>query len=179
MSGRERLIIGGVALALLVAAFALSLHRFGFQSEAPGASSPQPSQSVVAEGAETVIHYLLSTGRIAKTEVGRAGADLVGKSMGEIQALRPEWRIVSFAPHRIVASKPCPEAVGPGGFLRATDGFVGIYLGEPDGCHRLLEMLPIPLSSLSSMAQEQLQEGVRFRDEQDLPQVLDGLRTSS
>ena len=177
MSGKERLVVGAVAFVLFVAAFGYGVQR---TVVAPGreAAGERRQQTVVSEGAETVIHYLLASGRVAKTEIGRVGSDLVGKSITEVQAARPEWRIVSFARDRIVASLPCPDVLGPGGFVRAEGGFVGIFAGDPQGCHRLLEVTEVAVDSLPEAVREQLDRGVAFHDAEDLPQVLDGLQAT-
>ncbi len=177
MSKRERLIILGVAAVLFVATFGLTFQRFTSVPLPDEPSQPQ-AQTVVRENAETVVHYLMDDGKVAMTEVGSVSDDLVGKGIAEIRHLKPEWSIVSFAGDRIVASRPCPEQTGTVGFIRPVDGNVGIFLGEPEGCHELADVTTIEVAALQESVRTLVEAGISFQDRHDVPQILDGLLSS-
>lgn len=175
MTRNERFLILGVTALLFVLTFGYSFQKFA-RVPLPDEPSQSQAQTVIGENAEAVVHYLLSDGQVAKTEVGTVTSELVGKGVTDIRRLKPEWSIVSFAEDRIVANRPCPEQTGPGGFVRLADDHVGIFLGELEGCHRLIDVTEIEVEQLPEPVRALVNEGIPFHDRQDLPQVLDGLR---
>lgn len=173
MSNVERRVLVAVTLCLFVLAFGLTVQKL--------AGTPQSheeeitSSTTLGEGAEAVVHFLLGDGQIAKTEIGTVSADLVGKGIVEVQTAKPEWKIISFSSERIVVSRLCPEVDESKGFLQSAGSYVGIYAGDPEGCHRLVEMTQIPVDNLPPPVRAVLVEGVPFDDPGDLPQLMDGL----
>lgn len=165
--------LGGI---LFVGAFLLTYVSL----TPPGINQPRTekssSQTLLDDGAETVMHYMLQNGRIAATKVAPVSPGLVGRGLTEIQSSHPDWRIVSFSPNRIVVSVPCGEINSDGGFLGAEKGRVAVYRGESDGCHTLEEMTEIDVNSLPEAAQAAIGRGIRYSDTSELPQLLDGLR---
>lgn len=175
MSKGSRQLVLGVTLFLFVLTFGYVFQQFR-SLEAPGADRVPYSETILSEGAELVIHFLLSDGQVAKTEIISASADLIGKGILDVQSMMPRWKIVSFSSDRLVVNEFCGESELQGGFLRDTGGYVGIYSGDIDGCHRLVEQTAIPVDDLSDWARTSLKNGIEFRDQNDLPQLLDGLR---
>jgi len=170
--GRAALFIACVAIS--GAAFSLTYAMLG-PKEPPGRPSDAPAGVVLAPGAEAVIHYLLGDGRVAATDVTAVPDALVGLTLPELQTARPEWRIVSFAPERVVASVACGPVSGTAGFIGAKDGKVAVFRGRPEGCHELEELTGIDAGVLGVGARADSAGVIPFDDPSEVPHILEGL----
>ena len=160
-------------MLLFAAAFAFTFAVFKpDRAPRPG---PEPDAPVaLLETAEAVLHYLREDGRIASTEVVSLPGDLVGLTLPELAAARPDWRVVSFAPERVVASVPCGPVTGASGFVGPRDGKVAVFRGSPEGCHELVEITNLNADLLGEGPERPAY--IPFEDPAELPFILDGLR---
>lgn len=176
MASRDRLILYVVGVFLFAATFGYTYLRFGGMPVPQEKLAPRV-ESVVQEGAELVLRYVPESGQVSWTEVVRVDPELVGLSLAELRATRPDWSIRSFSPTRLVVDLRCVPQ-GPGGFLRAVEGHVAIFSGVPNGCHELLELTNISIDGLSEPAKDAVIRGIPFTDRADLPEILEGLTST-
>src|SRR5690606_16736783 len=134
-------------------------------------------ESFWQEGAQLVLRYVPESGQVAWSEVVQVDPELVGLSLAELRATRPDWSILSFSPTRLVVDLRCVPQ-GPGGFLRAVEGHVAIFSGVPNGCHELLELTNISIDGLSEPAKDAVIRGIPFTDRADLPEIPEGLTST-
>ncbi|HEY8417436.1 MAG TPA: BofC C-terminal domain-containing protein [Limnochordales bacterium] len=73
-----------------------------------------------------------------------------------------------------VADEP-PCLPGEGGYVGLHDGKVAVFEGSPGGCHRLVEEMPIAAEDLPAFQQRELEAGIRFGDDTELFQIIEGL----
>ena len=176
MSRKDRWLAGGVGAVLFVASFTYVVWRASPPVESPR-QAPEPSEFTTLAGeAEVVIRYLAGDGSVAETRVERVSSELVGLRLDEIEALRPNWSIRSFSPHRLVVDTPCSPAAEGGGFLSVHEGRVAIFSGSPEGCRELRDVTRIAAESLPEPVRSALEEGISFGSDAELPQLLEGIQ---
>lgn len=75
-----------------------------------------------------------------------------------------------------LASSGTPCDVPPGRFVGLHDGHVAVFNGIPGGCHEPVELEVYPEDELLPFQVPDLRQGIVFRDEDELFQILEGLR---
>src|SRR5690606_11863932 len=113
-----------------------------------------------------------TVGRIARQPLP---PELAGRPPGEVAALHPHGRLVSFNDKELVVAVPCQR--DQEGFVGVAAGRVAIYDGTPDGCSRLRETTDMSLGELPSFHVVDLRRGIPFADEEELRLILEGLRS--
>lgn len=169
---RKKLIIFGSIL--FGVAFLVTFLWFG-PGESPGRRADPPSSITLAPGAEAVVHYLLADGHVATTEVVTVPDGLVGLTLQELQSARPDWRVVSFAPERVVVSAPCGPVRGASGFIGVSAGKVTIFRGHPQGCHEVYEVTDMDAEILGANVHQSEGSVIPFDDLSEIPFILEGL----
>lgn len=65
--------------------------------------------------------------------------------------------------------------VSLGRFVGLHEGHVAIFVGSPDGCHKVVEADLHPESELLPFQRADLRRGIAFEDDEELFQILEGL----
>ena len=137
-------------------------------------AASQGEQTRVAEGCE-----LLQTLRYTRCqhEVVRrvtAPAELIGKTLAQVQPLYEDWQITEFAPKEIKMEKTpdmfCPDhmVLMPGG-----DGRLCVFQNKYGDALALVNELDMELSALPSALQEEVRLGIGFPTLAELEQWLE------
>lgn len=134
--------------------------------------------------------YLLSEADLVQTVVSDAGQvlsittsalpdDLVGRTLGEVRSIHPEWRIVGFAPERLTVRIPethMEALYGHLSFLGILEGKIAVFRGKPEIYQRLVRVVGIPISGLPEFEVRNLERGIPFNGEEELSLLLESLR---
>lgn len=175
MNKRETILIWILAMTLFAGGFALVVFRWS--PGPPGNDAPSPiGQTALEKGAEIVLREVLPDGSAVAIQVMDVADELVGLSLPQLQGVRPQWRVASFAPSRVVVDVPC-RPHEDGGFLGEQSGYVAIFEGNPAGCYVLRELTNIRIDELPEHGRAAILSGIPYQRDSDLPQILDGLRT--
>lgn len=127
----------------------------------------------VAPDAELIRWFLFEDGEVGGPVISSVPAELVGLSSTELADSHSYWRLVSFAPHRVVVEEHCPGLTG--GFVRSEQGTLLVYAGAIDGCHRQTTTLDFDMDHVSPLHAAELARGVPFSSESELSLILEGL----
>ncbi len=186
----ERWLTYGLGLLVGVASFWLAyrwsqlLEPSSLPPEPPRARAAPPqgeppveaaASERLAPGAELIQRYRLPSGAEGLPVVGPLPSELVGLDPQGVARLHPDWQIESWAADRLVVVVPC--AVQPGeGFVGLQEDHVAVFEGRPGPCSALRELTDIPAGQLARFLLTDLREGIPFRDENELLQIMEGLR---
>ena len=139
-------------------------------------SSPSPADGGrLLPGAELIQRFVLPSGAEGVPAAGPVPAELVGLDRAGVERARPEWRIQSWSPDRLVVEVPCqvePEE----GFVTLQGDWVAVFEGRPGPCSALRELTDISVLGLARFLVTDLKAGIPFRSEAELLQIMEGLR---
>ncbi len=169
MRGKVHVWLGVVATLFVVGLGAAFL--FAGAGAPPAGVMPAPAGARVQADARVTLRYMLPDGSEASLLTTAIPADLVGATLSEARALRPDWEIVDLQRDRLAADVRCPT----GGYLGVQDGLVAIFAGRPGPCSVLQVVTEMTLASVHPAAQEKLLEGMIFADDDERQALLDGL----
>ena len=147
------------------------------------AGEASPEQDAQASAAETTLSeqselYQILTYTRCSHEVTRrltAPVELYGKTLEEVSALYPDWRITEFSSAGVKMERK-PDLFCPDHMVIMPDGagFLCVYENRYGEAMALVRELEIPLSSLPAAVKEEAEEGVGFSTAEELEMWLEG-----
>ena len=118
-------------------------------------------------------------GQVLSITTSALPEDLVGRTLGEIKSIHPEWRSVGFAPERLtvrILETHMEALYGHLSFLGVFEGKVAVFRGRPEIYQRLVRVVGIPISGLPDFEVRNLERGIPFNGEEELSLLLESLR---
>lgn len=163
-----------VACFAFVGTFVYTMWVLGNPSRLPLQLSEQRFTQI-EQGAELVRTFVYEGELKGASLISPVINDWIGLSSTEFALENPQWRVVSFAPHRVVVEESC-ESPTLGGFIRLEQGQLFVFDGNMDGCHRRRGPAEVDAQQLSPFQSRELSSGIPFASEIDLSLILDGMR---
>lgn len=168
------------AAVLLVIAAAALLLPVGSSAPAPeeARSAAAGEQVKVAQGAELIQTLTYTRCEHVVTRRVSAPVELYGKTLDEVQALYPEWKITEFAPAQVrMEQQPdlfCPDhmVLMPNGA-----GMLCVFENKYGDALALVSELETDVRSLPAAIQEELRDGVGFSSLIELEQWLESVES--
>lgn len=169
---RKITLLIGVASVGFVVTFVYALWILG---SAAGLDTPQPDENRmrITSTAELIRVFIFEEAGQGPSILSAVPAELVGLSSTELAEAYPHWRLVSFAPERVVVEEACSDLTG--GFLRIQGDRLAVFEGSSNGCHREAGAVDIDIESISPLQSAELIRGVPFASESDLALILEGV----
>lgn len=164
----------GIASLAFIGTFFFTLWVMGGPSRQLGFEGER-RVSHIEEGAEFVRNFIFADGLRGASLISSVHGEWVGLSSTEFAQGNPQWRVVSFAPTRIVVEEPCNE-VPSGGFIRMESGQIFVFDGVMDGCYRNRGAVEVDMHTVSPFLNRELVSGIPFTSEDDLALLLEGMR---
>lgn len=100
--------------------------------------------------------------------------DLINLSEGELKLKYPDWRVNEFSQRQVILSREistyCPRHY----IIGIKDGYIAIYVYDPEGKKVLYEETEISISTLTAEDQKNLEYGIIADSEDELQQKLEG-----
>jgi len=144
--------------------------------EDDGAGGPQLRLLSEADLVRTVIS---DSGQVLMTSTSALPEELVGRTLGEIRNIHPEWRVVGFSPERLTVRIPethMETLYGHLTFLGISDGKVAVFRGKPEVYRKLVRVTSIPISSLPEFEIRNFERGIPYNGEEELSLLLESLK---
>lgn len=173
------LLLMSVAVLLVIAAATLLLPS---SSPAPAPEEAQRAaageQVKVAEGAELMQTLTYTRCEHVVTRRVTAPVELYGKTLDEVQALYPEWKITEFAPKEVrMEQQPdlfCPDHMV---LMPNSAGMLCVFENKYGDALALVNELETDVHSLPAAIQEELRDGVGFSSLIELEQWLESVES--
>lgn len=169
-----------LALGAAVLAAAAALLMLPAQGEAPQMENAQVSADRITLSEESEIFQTLTYTRCEHTVTRRVTApvEVYGKTLDEVAALYPEWRITEFSPV-MVKMERTPELFCPDHMVVMPDGagYLCVYENKYGEAMAQVRELGIPLSSMPAAAQEEARCGVGFSTKEELEMWLESVES--
>ncbi len=174
------LLLASAAVLLAIAAATLLLPG---ESTAPGELPPAKAvdagdAAAVEEGCELLQTLTYTRCEHVVTRRVTAPVELYGKTLEEVEALYPEWRVTEFSPKLIkMEQKPdifCPDhmVLMPNGA-----GMLCVFENKYGDALALVKELDLALDALPAAEQETLKRGVVFSTAEELEQWLESVES--
>lgn len=173
------LLLSAVVLLAIAAVTLLLPGSSTAPDELPPAQAVDAADAVtVAEGCELMQTLTYTRCEHVVTRRVTAPVELYGKTLKEVEALYPEWRITEFAPTLIkMEQQPdifCPDHVV---LMPNGAGVLCVFENKYGDALALISELDLELGSLSSAVQEDLERGIGFSSMQELEQWLESVES--
>ncbi|NMB46310.1 MAG: hypothetical protein GX998_07845 [Firmicutes bacterium] len=157
----------------------LDIEQTGLQ-ESPfsGNNFGEPQLRLLSE-ADLVRTVISDTGQVLTTSTSALPEELVGRTLGEIRSIHPEWRVVGFSPERLTVRIPethMETLYGHLTFLGISDGKVAVFRGKPEVYRKLVRVTSIPISSLPEFEIRNFERGIPYNGEEELSLLLESLK---
>lgn len=115
-----------------------------------------------------------------KTETSFPSAELIGLEYGQFEQVYPGWEIAAFTETEVKLILPvddfCPWHKNHR-FIGEKDGVVAIYCGKPDDRPVLTQQTDVQLSSLHPQVAEEIKQGLRFENKEEMLRLLEGIQS--
>lgn len=107
-----------------------------------------------------------------------APVELLGKTLADVEALYPEWRITEFAP-KLIKMEQQPDLFCPDHMVLMPNGagILCVFENKYGDALALVNELDLELSALPDAIQEQLEHGMGFDTPQELEQWLESVES--
>ncbi|MEF9878908.1 MAG: hypothetical protein RR653_08320 [Clostridia bacterium] len=179
MKRNTLLLLLSAAVLLVVAAVTLLMPR----SVAPG-EVPPPAQAVdaasarVADGCELLQTLTYTRCKHIVTRRVTAPAELLGKTLGDVQPLYDAWQITEFSP-KLIKMEQRPDLFCPDHMVLMPDaaGALCVFQNKYGDALALVNELQLELASLPAAVQEELRVGVGFSTLEELEQWLESVES--
>ena len=182
----KRFLLRPFLLGLLAVSAVLVLSVVVLSPEKTASDDGLPPVSEAGNGNETVLSAegeLMQTFTYSRCEhrVTRrmtAPAELHGKSLKEVEALYPEWRITAFSP-TLVTMEQRPEIFCPDHLVAMTGegGRVCVFRNKYGDALALERELELSADQLPAALQEELAVGVGFATAEELEMWLESVES--
>ena len=173
---RSTLLFALSALALAATAFALMLP----QGDSSSKADTQASAGSVVLSEKSEVYQTLTYTRCAHAVTRRitAPVELYGKTMEEVAALYPEWRITEFSAAGVKMERQ-PELFCPDHMVLMPDGagYLCVYENKYGEAMALVRETEIAVSSLPAAVQEEVARGVGFSTAEEMEMWLEGVES--
>ena len=135
-------------------------------------------QVVLAEGSELLQSLTYTRCEHAVTRRLTAPVELYGKTMEEVAALYPEWRITEFSAAGVKMERQ-PELFCPDHMVLMPDGagYLCVYENKYGEAMALVRETEIAVSSLPAAVQEEVARGVGFSTAEEMEMWLEGVES--
>lgn len=175
------LLLMSIAVLLVIAAVTLLLPGSGNAPEAPGEDARRAAAGeavTVAEGAELLQTLTYTRCEHVVTRRVTAPVELYGKTLEEVQALYPEWKITEFSAKE-VAMEQQPDIFCPDHMVLMPNGagVLCIFENKYGDALALVNELETDIRSLPAAIQEELRQGVGFSTLAELEQWLESVES--
>ena len=161
------------ALALAAAIAVLMLP----QSDAASEPDRQVSLAETVLSEEGELYQTLTYTRCSHEVTRRltAPVELYGKTLEEVAALYPDWRITEFSAAEVKMERK-PDLFCPDHMVIMPDGagFLCVYENKYGEAMALVRELGIPLSSLPAAVKEEAERGMGFSTAEEMEMWLEG-----
>ena len=133
---------------------------------------------VVQEGAELLqtLTYTRCEHRVTRRVT--APVELYDKTLAQVEALYPEWRITEFAP-KLIKMEQRPDLFCPDHLVVMTDaaGRLCVFENKYGDALALVKELSTDVTTLPAAVREELDDGVGFATPQELEQWLESVES--
>ena len=163
-------VIAALTLAILLMPSAATAPSDEPPAQAAGAADAQ----AVAEGCELLQTLTYTRCEHVVTRRVTAPVELYGKTLEDVGALYPEWRVTEFAP-TLIKMEQQPDIFCPDHMVLMPNGagVLCVFENKYGDALALVSELALSLDSLPSAVQEELQRGVGFDSLTELEQWLE------
>ncbi len=141
--------------------------------------SPDGPQLRLLSEADLVQTVISESGQVLTTSTSVLPEELVGRTLGEIRTIHPEWRVVGFSPECLTVRIPethMEALYGHLSFLGIHDGKVSVFRGKPEVYQRLVRVTGIPASGLPDFEVRNLERGIPYDGDEELSLLLESLK---
>lgn len=141
--------------------------------------SPDEPQLRLLSEADLVQTVISESGQVLTTSTSTLPEELVGRTLGEVRSIHPEWRVVGFSPERLTVRIPethMEALYGHLSFLGIYEGKVSVFKGKPEVYQRLVRVTGIPISGLPDFEVRNLERGIPYDGDEELSLLLESLK---
>lgn len=178
MKRSHPLVLSFVTICLLAAAAAILLWPASTAEPIPAEQADTSDAALPAEGCELL--QTLAYTRCGHRVVRRVTApqEVYGKTLENVQAMYPDWRITEFAA-KLIKMEQEPDMYCPDHLVLMPDGagMLCVFQNKYGDALALLNELSIPVKDLPAAAQEDVAFGLGFATAEELDQWLESVES--
>ncbi len=173
------LLLSAAVLLAIAAATLLIPDRSTAPGELPPAQAVDAADGpTVQEGCELLQTLTYTRCEHVVTRRVTAPPELYGKTLAQVEALYPEWRVTEFAP-KLIKMEQQPDIYCPDHMVLMPNGagVLCVFENKYGDALALVNELDLELSALPSAVQEELRHGKGFSTLSELEQWLESVES--